>query len=41
VASASIDLNSHRLIERADQEDRKGICHQLVNDERLTWVEEP
>lgn len=40
-ASASIDLNSHRLIERADLDDRKGICHQLVNDERLTWVEEP
>lgn len=40
-SSASIDLNSHRLIERADQDDRKGICHQLVNDERLTWVEEP
>lgn len=39
-ASASIDLSSHRLIERADQDDRKGICHQLVNDERLTWVEE-
>ncbi len=40
-ASASIDLISHRLIERADLDDRKGICHQLVNDERLTWVEEP
>lgn len=39
-ASASIDLTSHRLIERADQDDRKGICHQLVNDARLTWVEE-
>lgn len=40
-ASASIDLNSHRLVERADLDDRKGICHQLVNDERLTWVAEP
>ncbi|WP_088312709.1 ABC-three component system protein [Kineosporia sp. R_H_3] len=40
-ASASIDLSSHRLIERTDLDDRKGICHQLVNDERLTWVEEP
>jgi len=40
-ASASIELDSHRLIERADLDDRKGICHQLVNDERLTWVEEP
>lgn len=39
-ASASIDLQNHRLIERADLDDRKGICHQLVNDERLTWVEE-
>lgn len=40
-ASASIDLKSHRLIERADLDDRKGICHQLVNAELLTWVEEP
>lgn len=40
-ASTSIHLNSHRLIERADLDDRKGICHQLVNDERLTWVQEP
>jgi len=39
-ASSSIDLSNHRLIERADNEDRKGMCHQLVNDERLTWVEE-
>lgn len=39
-ASASINLNGHRLIERADLDDRKGICHQLVNEERLTWVEE-
>lgn len=38
-ASANIDLSSHRLIERADNEDRKGMCHQLVNDERLSWVE--
>ncbi len=40
VASSFIDLRKHRLIERADNEDRKGICHQLVNDERLSWVEE-
>lgn len=39
-ASGLIDLANHRLIEKADHEDRKGICHQLVNEDRLTWIED-
>lgn len=37
----SLDLNRHKLIDVTDIEDRKGVCHQLANDDRLTWVEEP
>ncbi|NRI66040.1 restriction endonuclease [Rhodococcus sp. MS16] len=37
--SGKIDLANHRLVEKTDHEDRKGICHQLVNDERLTWID--
>ncbi|MET9229157.1 ABC-three component system protein [Lentzea sp. NPDC003310] len=36
----SLDLNRHKLINYTDIDDRKGICHQLANDDRLTWVEE-
>ena len=36
----SLDLNRHKLIDVTDIEDRKGVCHQLANDDRLTWVEE-
>ncbi|MGW5647981.1 ABC-three component system protein [Saccharopolyspora sp. NPDC003762] len=34
-----LDLNRHKLITVTDNDDRKGICHQLANDDRLTWVE--
>jgi hypothetical protein len=33
-----LDLNRHRLIAVSDNDDRKGICHQLANNDRLTWV---
>ncbi|RSN44895.1 hypothetical protein DMC64_18585 [Amycolatopsis sp. WAC 04197] len=36
----SLDLNRHKLINVTDIDDRKGVCHQLANDDRLTWVEE-
>lgn len=36
--STQLDLSSHALISVARHEDRKGICHQLANDDRLTWV---
>jgi ABC-3C protein len=35
-----LDLNRHRLIAVADINDRKGVCHQLANDDRLAWVED-
>lgn len=35
-----LDLNRHKLIAVADIDDRKGVCHQLANDDRLTWVDE-
>lgn len=37
-SSGTIDLTNHRLVERADHEDRKGMCHQLVNEYHLTWI---
>lgn len=37
-ASAQIDLSSHALTTIAQTDDRKGICHQLANEDRLTWV---
>jgi hypothetical protein len=33
-----LDLNRHTLITRSDNDDRKGICHQLANSDRLAWV---
>lgn len=33
-----LDLSRHRLIDVASLQDRKGICHQLANADRLTWV---
>lgn len=36
--SAQIDLSSHALIAVARINDRKGICHQLANEDRLTWT---
>lgn len=38
-ATSALSLHHHRLVQRADFDDRKGICHQLANDGRLTWVE--
>lgn len=35
----SLDLSRHKLIAVTDIDDRKGVCHQLANDDRLTWVE--
>ncbi|WP_243793838.1 ABC-three component system protein [Saccharopolyspora gloriosae] len=37
----SLDLNRHKLIGVTEIDDRKGVCHQLANDDRLTWMEEP
>lgn len=36
--SVRLDLKSHTLILKATLNERKGICHQLANADKLTWV---
>lgn len=36
--SGQLDLGAHALISVSSLVDRKGICHQLANEDRLTWV---
>ena len=36
-----LDLSRHTLIAVSDIDDRKGICHQLANVDRLTWMPTP
>ncbi len=36
--SGQLDLSAHALIAQSTIKDRKGICHQLANDDKLTWV---
>jgi len=41
MASAGhLNLTSHLLVTRAEQDDIKGACHQLANDGKLHWVDE-
>ena len=37
-ASGQLDLSSHTLVSASRLDDRKGICHQLANEDRLTWM---
>jgi hypothetical protein len=37
--SGQLDLSSHTLVSVSSITDRKGICHQLANEDRLTWVD--
>lgn len=37
-ASTQIDLSAHALTSISRIADRKGICHQLANEDRLKWV---
>lgn len=37
-SAASLQLTSNALIAVIDQRDRKGICHQLANEDQLIWV---
>jgi hypothetical protein len=39
-AARDMQLGSNVLIHYVKPEDRKGICHQLANEDRLTWVQE-
>lgn len=36
--SGQLDLGAHSLISVSQNSDRQGICHQLANIDRLTWV---
>lgn len=38
--AGQLDLSHHKLITRAEIDDRKGVCHQLANDDRLNWMGE-
>lgn len=37
-ASTQIDLSAHALTTISQTNDRKGICHQLANEDRLKWL---
>ncbi|MEU2182475.1 ABC-three component system protein [Streptomyces thermolilacinus] len=39
-AARDMPLGPNVLINYVKPEDRKGICHQLANEDRLTWVQE-
>lgn len=36
--SGQLDLAAHTLISMSNLKDRQGICHQLANADKLTWV---
>ncbi len=39
-AARDMQLGTNVLVHVVEAIDRMGICHQLANDDRLTWVEE-
>lgn len=36
--ATKLDITSSALLGRVEPKDRRGICHQLANDDRLIWV---
>jgi hypothetical protein len=38
--ASSVAATSNPLVSTVKTQDRQGICHQLANDDRLTWVPE-
>lgn len=36
--AGQLNLTANGLIQATKQQDRRGICHQLANEDRLTWV---
>lgn len=38
-AALALEITDHALLPVLRPADRRGICHQLVNDDRLLWVE--
>ena len=39
IQATQLDLGAHKLISVSQLLDRKGICHQLANANKLTWVD--
>ena len=37
--SGQLDLGAHTIISMSTLKDRQGICHQLANADKLTWVD--
>lgn len=37
-AAKDMQITANALISRTNPKDREGICHQLVNEERLRWI---
>lgn len=37
--ATQVALDGHRLVTMAGPNDRKGLCHHLANEDRLTWVQ--
>lgn len=38
ITSGQLDLSSHTLVSVSSLDDRKGICRQLANEDRLIWM---
>ena len=41
VAAGQLDVSGNALVSVTKVADKQGICHQLANDDRLTWTEQP
>ena len=40
-AAGQLDVSGNALVGATKVADKQGICHQLANDDRLTWTEQP
>ena len=40
-AAGQLDVSGNALVGVTKVADKQGICHQLANDDRLTWTEQP
>jgi hypothetical protein len=40
ITAALMPPAANALYSVADTQDKQGVCHQLVNDERVDWIDE-
>lgn len=40
-AAAQLDVSGNALVGVTNVADKQGICHQLANDDRVTWMKQP